>query len=60
MGSYIYNIYFINISVITEFSVKISFYNTVFFIYLVRSKNLDFFFVNVSEINRILHGWLEI
>ncbi len=35
--------------------VKISFYNMASFIYFVRSKNLDFFFVNVSEINRILH-----
>ena len=39
--------------------VKISFYNTASFIYFVCSKNLDFF-VNVSEINRILHGCLEI
>ncbi len=34
-------------------------YNTATFICFVCSKNLDFF-VNVSEINRILHGCLEI
>ena len=39
--------------------VKISFYNIASFIYFVCSKNLGFF-VNVSEINRILHGCLEI